>query len=306
MEYVLLAVVGLVAGVLGGLLGIGGSSVMLPAMIWILGRYNEQGTNQIHQYMAAAMIVNFLLIIPSVLPHVRNRAVWAGVWRWMAPAAVVGILLGVQLSYRFRTESTKTYLGWGVGVFFVYVIVNNVRRLFAERHGEGLSRAQVEGQPAWRKLLIGLPMGILAGMLGIGGGSLAVPAQQIALKMPLRNAIATSAATIMTISWVGAIAKNAQIEAQGQGTGGRSLLLAACLAPLAMIGSYFGGHLTHKLPLRAVRMAFIGIMVLAALKMFLPGHKPQDRRAAPPSGIAPASAPSVPAVGASTRPAAAP
>lgn len=270
MEYALLVAVGLLAGVLGGLLGIGGSSIMIPAMVWILGRsatVNGQEVKQIHQYMAAAMIVNFLLIIPSVAAHLHNRAIWSKVWKFMAPAAAAGILLGVQLSYAFRTEDAKRYLGWGVGVFFAYVIINNVRRLCGERRSEGLSQAQAEAMPAWRKLAIGFPMGIVAGLLGIGGGSLAVPAQQIALRMPLRNAIATSAATIMTISWVGAITKNAQLAAYG-GSVLRSLLLAGCLAPTAMIGAFVGGHLTHKLPLKIVRIAFIGIMAVAAAKMF--------------------------------------
>jgi len=124
----------------------------------------------------------------------------------------------------------------------------------------------VEAGAAWGKLAIGFPMGVAAGLLGIGGGSLAVPAQQIALKVPLRNAIATSAATIAAVSWIGAISKNLQLGANGSAA--RSLLLAGCLAPTAMIGAYLGGNLTHALPLRIVRAAFIALMLAAAAKMF--------------------------------------
>ena len=48
----------------------------------------------------------------------------------------------------------------------------------------------------------------------------------------------------------------------------RSLTLTALLAPAAMLGSYFGGHLTHMLPLKIVRSVFIGLMLLAAIRMF--------------------------------------
>jgi len=89
---------------------------------------------------------------------------------------------------------------------------------------------------------------------------------QIILRMPLRNAIATSATTIFAVAWLGAIVKNASMGDDGTIT--RSLILAAVLAPAAMIGSYAGGHLTHKLPLRAVRAAFVGMMFVAAVKMF--------------------------------------
>ena len=264
VDYVWLSLAGVVAGVLGGLLGIGGSSIMLPAMVLILGAVKD-GVEQIHQYQAAAMMVNFLLIVPSVAAHARKRAIWKGVWAYMAPAALVGIILGVQASWLFEGAGAE-YLRWGVGVFFMYVVGHNVYRLAHARPTESLPRERVEQMPAWRKIAVGLPMGAVAGLLGIGGGSLAVPAQQIALKMPLRNAIATSAATIASVSWAGAIFKNAQLGPNG--TVERSLLLAACLAPTAMIGSYLGGHLTHALPVRVVRAAFAALMVFAAIKMF--------------------------------------
>ncbi len=262
LPYILLAATGVVAGVLGGLLGIGGSSVMLPAMVWILGETDARGVRQINQYQAAAMIVNFLLILPAVVAHARNRAIWPRLWAYMAAGAGVGILIGVQVSYAIE----RKYLQWTVGAFFLYVVVHNVDRLVRGQRKEGRSREQVESAPAWAKLAIGLPMGVAAGLLGIGGGSLAVPAQQIGLKVPLRNAIATSAATIAAVSWIGAISKNLQLGQEG--TIARSLLLAGCLAPTAMIGSYVGGHLTHALPLRVVRGAFIALMLLAAAKMF--------------------------------------
>ena len=264
ISYILLVFVGLAAGVLGGLLGIGGSSVMLPAMVWILGA-SADGVEQIHQYMAAAMIVNFLLILPSVAAHLRNRAVWPKVWKVLAPSALAGIIVGVQVSYFFDKARAK-YLRWSVGVFFVYVVLDNLRRMVKPSLTAGTTRERVEALGSWRKVAIGFPMGVIAGLLGIGGGSLAVPGQQLALKMPLRNAIANSAATIASVSWLGAIVKNAQLGPHG--TVARSLALAACLAPTAMVGSYIGGHLTHRLPLRIVRTAFVGIMVLAALKMF--------------------------------------
>ena len=259
-----LAAAGLAAGILGGLLGIGGSSIMLPAMVWILGA-SVGGVEQIHQYMAAAMIVNFLLILPSVAAHVRNRAVWPKVWKVLVASALVGIIVGVKVSFFFDEDRAK-YLRWSVGVFFVYVALDNLRRMVKPSLTVGATRERIEALAPWRKAAVGFPMGVIAGLLGIGGGSLAVPGQQLALKMPLRNAIANSAATIASVSWLGAIMKNAQLGPHG--TVGRSLALAACFAPTAMIGSYLGGHLTHRLPLRIVRIAFVAVLVVSAAKMF--------------------------------------
>jgi len=264
LAYGLLVVTGLLAGVLGGLLGIGGSVVMIPAMTIIFSAVAER-SESIHQYQAAAMIVNFLLIGPSVLRHARAKAIYFGVWRWLAPAALIGIVAGVAVSRMdIFTGSHEAYMRATFGVFLLYVAGYNVWKLFAKR-SEGIDRRAAEKLAWWKKSGVGLPMGFSAGLLGIGGGALAVPAQQLILRMPLRNAIATSATTILTIAWLGAIVKNASLGSDG--TVLRSVELAAFLAPTAMIGSYIGGHLTHALPLRIVRIAFIGLMIAASWKM---------------------------------------
>ena len=123
---------------------------------------------------------------------------------------MAGVIVGVQISYLFDRE----HLQWAVGVFFVYVAVHNLHRLIRGQAAEGRTREAVEGGPAWPRAAIGLPMGISAGLLGIGGGSLAVPALQMGLKVPLRNAVATSSATIAAFSWIGAIAKKESVEVQ--------------------------------------------------------------------------------------------
>ena len=121
--------------------------------------------------------------------------------------------------------------------------------------------------PWWRKSIVGLLMGFASGLLSVGGGAVAVPAQQVILKMPLRSAIATSAAAIVFVGTTSAILKNALLG--GHGNWVESLKLAAILTPTAMAGSYLGGHLTHKLPVRWVRLAFVALMLVSAWQMFV-------------------------------------
>jgi hypothetical protein len=264
MEYLLLSVIGLVAGVLGGLLGIGGSVVMIPAMAWIFASRGES----IHQYQAAAMIVNFLLIWPAVVRHRRAKAIRMDIWRRLAPAAAAGTIAGVALSRSgLFSGANERALRVLFGAFLLYVVARNVYKL-TRRKAETADPAQGDPPPgaaSARAMGVGGAMGVSAGLLGIGGGALCVPALQVVLSVPLRNAIATSATTIASTAWLGAIAKNLSLGPDGSAL--RSLALAACLAPTAMIGSWFGGQLTHRLPTRVVRVAFVGLMLLAAYKM---------------------------------------
>jgi uncharacterized membrane protein YfcA len=91
------------------------------------------------------------------------------------------------------------------------------------------------------------------------------------LKLPLRNCIGNSSAIICISAGVGAIYKNATLAphmpADGPAGWRISLLIALLLAPTAWFGSRLGAGLTHSLPLRQVRVAFILLMAVAAWKM---------------------------------------
>lgn len=266
MEYASMVILGLVAGVLGGLLGIGGSVVMIPGMVWILGQANAAGVEQIQQYQAAAMIVNFLLAGPSALRHLRAGAVYGSVWRWLAPAAGLGIVAGVVLSQSALFAGDQAvYLRYLFGVFLLYAVGYNGYRFVRPPRVEGISRAEADAASRWKKASIGGVMGVFAGLLGIGGGAQAVPLMQVVLRLPLRNAIATSSATIFTVAWIGAIVKNVSLGPAGSVE--RSLLLAGLLTPSAMVGGYLGGALTHRLPLRLIRAVVVAVMLLGAWKM---------------------------------------
>ena len=259
MYYPIFMIIGFAAGVLGGLLGVGGSIIMLPAMIAVLG------TGRQHDYQAAAMIVNAFVVAPSLLAHRKAGAISASLVRWLIPSALIGIFLGVWISNFFPREQGR-YLAKGLGVFLLYVAIFNFFRLFSKAPPEQEGPAQRSG-PWWRVSLVGLPMGLVGGLFGIGGGVLGVPFQQIFLRVPIKNAIANSAATICITALAGAIYKNATLPGVG-GEVSQSLQLAAILIPTAFLGGFIGGKLTHALPKRAVRVALILLMLAASWKMW--------------------------------------
>jgi uncharacterized membrane protein YfcA len=261
-----LVLVGLIAGLLGGLLGIGGSIVMIPSMRELM---DGHGGDQ-HLYQAAAMIVNFFVITPSVVQHLRARAVVWPVVRRLAPAAVICVIGGVLLSEApvFRS-SGEVYLAGVFGLFLFYVVAVNVHRL--------ITRPATAVDPRWDPehvtwhgpVAVGIAVGLVGGLLGIGGGVISVPLQQRFLHIPLRNAIANSAVTIIPLSIVGATLKNYELVSHHDHTLREPLVLAALLIPTAIAGGFIGGRLTHSLPLRVVRGAFVLLILIAAIRMSL-------------------------------------
>jgi len=258
---VILMAIGLVAGLTGGLLGIGGSVVMIPGMTLFFEPHQ-------HLYQGAAMIVNFFVVLPAVYKHFRAKAVLKPVVRWTIPFAVLGVLCGVWLSsgWWFR-GANEVWLSRLFGAFLFYVAGYNIYRLFGARRLPDMGEAEARRLAGWRiALLVGMPTGLLGGLLGIGGGSIAVPLQQLLLRIPLRRAIANSATTILPLSLVGAVYKNVS-NAQAGIPFIESFHLAVFLIPTAVVGGYVGAHLTHAMPRRLLRLAFILLMLYAGYSL---------------------------------------
>lgn len=267
IELIALPVIGLLAGLIGGLLGVGGSIIMIPAMTEVLGP--DQ-----HLYQAAAMVVNFFVVVPAVYQHHRAQAVDSALVARVIPFAIVTVLAGVVVSELplFAREG-EAYLRGLFGLLLMCVAGTDLYRLIRragirasnpdEAVGDRIEKRHVQ----WRAAAaVGIPMGFVAGLLGVGGGILAVPLQRRFLGVPIRSAIANSATLIIATSFIGAVAKNGAFAAE-HAHGSEPLILAMMLIPTAIVGSLIGGRLTHRAPLKFVKAAFFLLLVLAALRL---------------------------------------
>ncbi len=260
MEYLILAAIGVVMGLFGGLLGIGGSVVMIPAMVIFFG------PNQ-HLYQASAMICNFFVAISAVAVHKKAKVLVVDVIKLLIPAGVLGIIAGVVLSnIGFFSGANTRNLTMAFGLFLVYVIVYNLTRFGKSRGGaDGLNLSRTRrSRPL--TLISGLIAGLSAGLLGIGGGAVCTPMQQLCLRMPLKRAISNSAALICATALVGAFCKNITLSQHNIALL-ESIKIAAVIIPTASIASFAGGRLMHILPKNIVRVAFIGLLAAASYKM---------------------------------------
>lgn len=292
METLFLGLIGLCAGALGGLLGVGGSIVMIPALTELFGP-------QQHLYQAAAMIVNFFVVLPAAYRHYRAGAMMTAVVKHMVPLAIVAVMLGVLASewsiFRGSGQARLTML---FGLFLIYTAARMLAQiprsgLITSQGGKGFD-ARRDGLKAG--LVAGLPTGFIAGLLGVGGGTICVPFQNRYLRIPLRSAIANSTATIVMLSLIGASSKNWALAMEHPADLRRSLGLAGMLIPTAILGGWLGSRWTHVLPLKALRVVFSILLVIGGGRMIWHGYlalnPPADARSA---HFVPAPSASVPA-----------
>ncbi|MCI0499268.1 MAG: sulfite exporter TauE/SafE family protein [Planctomycetales bacterium] len=263
MSFPVLFIIGLSAGLLGGLLGIGGSIVIIPALTFLYGE------NQ-HLYQAAAILCNFFVSASAVIAHWKAETFDRAVLKWLTPLAMAGILAGVALSNcSFFAGSNSYLLARAFGAFLVYVVVYNLRRLYLSWFGKiPVVHGSAAASPAHSLLsaFCGAATGLAAGLLGIGAGTVATPMQQFFLRVPLRQAMSNSAATIVCIAWLGGLYKNLTLPQHGLEIAD-SPNIAVWVIPGSIVGGYIGGHLMHILPKNLVRGAFILVCILAAIKL---------------------------------------
>lgn len=245
-----LIAVGLAAGFCGGLMGIGGSIVIIPALIFFLGPQDQ------HLYQATAMMVNLFVVAPAVVRHMRANAIDYQMLKGMVPGAIVGVVVGVWLSeFDFFRGPGQGRLQIVFATFLCYVFIQNLLRLIRGKPERKPSTGGGKKSIAAGAGVVGFPAGTLSGLLGIGGGLFMVPAQQALLGVPMITSIANSASTILFSCIVGAIYKASELSGHNA-SWTQALIMSAMLAPTAMIGAWFGAARAHRWPVRVVRGAF--------------------------------------------------
>ncbi len=248
METLFEAVVGFAAGLLGGLFGVGGSVLIIPGLIFYLSQTPRgyHGSEQ-HLIQAAAMVCNVFVAAPGLVAHLRARAVLFQVLLGLLPGAIAGMVAGVVASNSpLFARERGAYLAMVLAVFLAAEGLSHLQAL-----GKRGSQQKPEWPSAvvaspWRTFPVGIVVGFIGGLLGIGGGTLSIPLQYRLLRVPLRSAIANSAACIVVVSTLGAVYKTLSLPSHGF-TPTEALRLAALIIPTAIVGSYLGGQLTHRI-----------------------------------------------------------
>lgn len=252
-----LLIVGLIAGLLGGLLGIGGSVIMIPAMVFL---FHDRAWDNQHLYQAAAMVINIVVAVPAMRRHQQAGAVPGDYVRVFLPVTMVFMVAGVLLSNMLAGDLLRRCFA----IFLLYVIVSVALKAFRRKADYSIEQARIT---PGRSAAIGVATGTIGGLIGIGGGIVSVPLAQVICKMPLRSAIAASASTMVFSSTLGAALKLATLSRLGV-SWTQALAIAAALAPTALIGGHLGAGLTHKIPVNAMRLVMALVLIVMAARMF--------------------------------------
>lgn len=155
---------GAFAGVLAGLLGVGGGVVLVPAYLYVFTQAGFGGPDVMQICLATSLATIIVTSIRSVMAHNKRGAVDWEILRGWAPGIAVGALIGVLTVSALRSQVLQIIFGVLVIIIASYMAFSRANWRLDDEMPTGIRRA-----------VISPFVGFFSVLLGIGGGSIGVP-----------------------------------------------------------------------------------------------------------------------------------
>jgi uncharacterized protein len=249
--------IGLCSGFLAGLLGVGGGTVIVPALILAAHWMGIGADDAAPVAMATALAIVIPTSISSAQAHASRGSIDWGAFRSLAPGIAAGALAGTLVACAFGGRlALAAFIGFSLLA---------AQRLLAPaatdtetappvvRHGLATLRAH------------SVAIGLVSGLAGVGGGLLSVPL--LARYLPMRRAIGTAAALGLPLAAAGltgylVAGRPAQCSSGCVGTVFVPAVLAVSLAAIAT--APLGASLAHHLPVRLLKRSFAALLLVVS------------------------------------------
>lgn len=250
---------GLAAGTIGGLLGLGGGTILVP-VLFVLFLWQQVAPELcMHLAIATSLGTVIFTALASTWQHHRHGTVTWPLLPSLVPGILVGGLLGGQLAELLPGLALQRLFGCYLVLVALHMLLRNRQ---TPREGS------LPG-PAGRTLA-SIVIGALSTLMGIAGGIMVIPFL-LRCGMHMRRAISTAAATGVPIAIAGTsgmvLAGWRNPDLPPGSLGYVHLHTVIWLIPACVTGALVGARLAHRTPVLWLQRIFAAIMILAGIKM---------------------------------------
>lgn len=260
----LFVLIGLAAGAVGSLVGLGGGIFFVPALLYFANRL-EPGSMSPQMAAGTSLIVIAITALSSTLAYLKQKKVDKQSALLFFLGSAPGAIAGVYVNKLLQVNSFSLLFGLFQLAMFALMMVKDklkprsinwqVKRMFTDEEGNEYEYGYSRGVAA----VVGFFIGVSSSLFGVGGGLLMVPAMIVLFRFPPHIATATSMAVIFLSSIVGSVTNVLHDNI--------NWLYAAFLAPGAWVGGKLGAYIASRLKGKTV-IVLLRIVILAiALQM---------------------------------------
>jgi hypothetical protein len=235
--------VGLIAGFLSGLFGVGGGILIVPALVLVM----KMNQRLAHGTSLAAVLP---IAISSTIGYtVEDKLDWpvAGL---IAVGAVAGAVIGTHVLHVLPQRA--------LGYSFAFVLGATAIRLLVD-HSDAAGRGDLHVATGVGLVLLGVATGILAGLLGVGGGIIMVPAMVVLLHIPPAVAKGTSLAVIVPTSIMGTW--------RNRHNGNADIPIAVVVGLAGVVSAYLASKVSVGMSETTSNVLFALLLLVVAIRM---------------------------------------
>ena len=255
----LLALTGIIAGILAGLLGVGGGIVIVPVLYHVFSYLDIDNAVRMHLAVGTSLATIVPTSIRSVLAHRKKQSFDPGLFRHWAPGIFVGVLLGSWLAGLADFVMLTSIFAFVALIVALHMGFGRQDRTIANT---------LPGGAANGALTTGV--GAISAMMGIGGGTLSVPIMTL-FGVPIHRAVGTAAGLGTVIAVPGVIGFTiGGWNATGLpdfSAGYVNWLGFALIVPATVLAAPLGARLAHALNPQKLRRVFALFLGGTALRM---------------------------------------
>ncbi len=257
----ILLLAGVGAGLIAGLLGVGGGIILVPVLYHLFAVMGVDEAVRMHVAVGTSLTTIIATSIASIRAHYKKGAVDLALLRSWGPAILIGTIIGGLIAGSVKGPVLTGVFAVLATVIGLYMALGQ-RTMTVSNHLPGFIGTYS----------LGALIGGVSTMMGIGGGSLSVPILSL-FGYPIHRAIGTAAAIGFIIGVPGTI----QFIISGWNVphlppyslGYVNLLGAALIVPASMLLAPVGARLSHRLNTRKLKTIFGVFLMLTAGRMLL-------------------------------------
>jgi uncharacterized membrane protein YfcA len=224
------------AGLLAGLIGIGGGVVIVPVMYYGLVNAGASADQAAHVAVATSLAAILPAALASSFGHWRAGNTDFAFLREWGPGIAVGVVAAQLVAPHLRGNVMT-------GVFALFTLMAAVR--FA---APGRFRPLLDQPPDGNfRRLAGLGIGVVSGFAGVGGGIL-TNVVMVVSGVPMHKSIGRAAAVGVVVSLPATlVAAFATAPTQAADLGSINLSMWVCIAPAQAVAAWFGARLAQRI-----------------------------------------------------------
>ncbi len=254
----MLMVIGAFAGVLAGLLGVGGGIVLVFAFFYAFQTLGYDGPQLMQMCLATSLATIVVTSVRSVLSHNKKGVVDWQILRTWAPGIVLGAAVGVLVVAQLRSSTLQAIFGGLALLIGPYMALGRSEWRIGKKMPQGATLA-----------FLSPLVGFLSVLMGIGGGSFGVSLMSL-YNTPIHRAVATAAGfgvLIAVPAVIGFVFVPMSVAVPPLTIGSINLVAFALVVAMTLITTPWGVRLAHAMDPKPLKRVFAAFLVLVALNM---------------------------------------